>query len=189
VTSLDYNLRQQLRALHTSRSFNLSKREKNEMKTLLSIVLAIALGTAAWAAQIGDTVEKNVPLSQGVAVPFNQPKVVAFIFLDDGVWDVTGLVNLAIFNIPGGNIYSGATISVGVFGMTTEDGHTIINTTPILIPTAVTVIGSALPSRTIDINGDHKPVFLASFETNFSGTQKPGIAWGFISARKIRNNH
>jgi hypothetical protein len=159
------------------------------MKTFLSLALAILTGATAWCAQIGDTVEKNVPLSQGVAVPFGQPKVVAFIFLDDGVWDVTGLVNLVIFNIPGGNVYSGATISVGVFGMTTEDGHTIINTSPILIPTSVTVIGQALPSRTIDVNGDHKPVFLASFETNLSGAQRNGIAWGFISARKIRNNH
>lgn len=156
---------------------------------VVSVVAAVSLITSAFSAQIGDEVQTVVQLSQAKTIVNNQPTVVATIFLDDGVWDVSGLVNLGVFNIQGGNLYSAATISVGVFGMSTEEGHTIINTTKVDVPTAVTVVGQALPSRSVDINGDHKPVFLASFETIFQGAPRNGLAWGFISARKIRNNH
>jgi hypothetical protein len=156
---------------------------------VLAVITAVSLSLSAFSAQIGDVVEKNVSYPDRVTVPSGQPKAIAVIFLDDGVWDISGLVNLVVFNIPGGNLYTGATLAANVFGMSTNDGHTIINTTPVAVPTSTTAVGQAVPSRTVDINGDHKPVFLAAFEQISGGPARDGQAWGFISARKIRNNH
>jgi hypothetical protein len=153
------------------------------MKTFLSIALAIMLGSAAWAAQIGDEVHSNVPIADRVNIPNQQSTEVTHITLDDGVWAISGAVQFFQAFMRTGTVVGGA------ISLTTEltvDGTTLFESAS---PPEY-FIGLGLPSKTIDINGNGVNVFLVGYSQIVNITPPTqSQAWGFISARKIRNNH
>jgi hypothetical protein len=154
----------------------------------LSIGVALAImGSAAWAAQIGDTVQIALDASQRVSVPGHpittgQPVEVTHITLDSGVWLIGGQINFVAFGVPNGAVFwTGGNVSVD---------------TPSFLPTGTAMFQAdktlganpqrpmAVVHRVIDIP-DGTQVFLVA--GNFS----PGLnvqAWGFLTALKVRNH-
>ena len=78
---------------------------------LLSIAVALAImGSAARAAQIGDTVQVSLNAFQRVTVPgapiaTAQPVEVTHITLDSGVWVIGGQINFVAFGVPTGAVF------------------------------------------------------------------------------------
>jgi hypothetical protein len=151
---------------------------------LLSILVAVAIsGSVAWGAQIGDEVHSNVSLAERVNVPNNFATAVTHITLDDGVWAISGQVQFFQAFLRTGCVVGGA---ISPTTNLTVDGTTLfMSASP-----PEYFIGLGLPSKTIDINGNGVPVFLVGYSliTNITPPTQ-SQAWGFISARKIRNNH
>jgi hypothetical protein len=155
------------------------------MTKFILIILASATGLLQ-AAQIGDEVHSNVGMDALVTVPDNVPTAITQISLDDGVWVVSGQINFYEATQPG-TLYVGGNISVGSIMLTT-DGLTLFNGTHFIQANAL-IQGLALPSRSIDINGNGVPVYLVGWSHEPSQLPLHCLAWGFVSARKIRNNH
>ena len=158
------------------------------LKKLLSIGVALAImGSAARAAQIGETVSSIVNINQRVNVPGSlittaQPVEITHITLESGVWMIGGQINFVSVGVPNGAVFwTGGNISLD---------------TPSFLPTGATAIQAektlganplrpmALVHRVVEVE-DGQQVFLTG--GNFS----PALsvqAWGFITAFKVRNH-
>jgi hypothetical protein len=136
--------------------------------------------TSLWAAQIGDTVESKVSIADRVAIPRNAVFEVTHIDLEDGVWSVSA--SLQMFE---GSLNQAALVvgSLNDSLAITADGTQVFMS---VLP-GQNFVGLALPSRTIEVNGS-ATVFLFVYNQSAQLTLRPQ-AWGFVSARKIRNNH
>lgn len=150
---------------------------------LLSIVASLCVASSLMAAQIGDEVHSNVSLENRVNIPNNFSTAVTHITLDDGVWAVSGQVQFFQSFLRTGTVVGGA---ISLTTQLTVDGTTLFNSAS---PPEY-FIGLGLPSKTIDINQDGTNVFLVAYSLIANITPPTqSQAWGFISARKIRNNH
>lgn len=156
---------------------------------LLSIGVALAImGSAARAAQVGDTVQSELGAPQRVNVPgapisSGQPVEITHITLDSGVWMIGGQINFVAFGVPNGAVFwTGGNISVDQ---------------PSFLPTGTAMFHAdktlganpqrpmAVVHRVIEVAEDGQQVFLVA--GNFS----PALnvqAWGFINAFKVRNH-
>ena len=157
------------------------------MKTLLALLIFCA--TTAWSAQIGDSVESKLSLENRIPVPNNQSIAVRTITLDDGVWAVSGLVDYFVSGLDT-NAYIGASINTEL--LISTDGTGLFTTVAGPPPLSFNFPGLALPSKVIEISGNGVPVYLVGWR--WTGLPPINVnaqaqAWGFISARKIRNNH
>jgi hypothetical protein len=154
----------------------------------LSIGVALAImGSAAWAAQIGDTVQATVTVNDRVNVPGsslqNAPTEVTHITLESGVWMISGQINMLAFLPP----------AVGTVFFTAGN---ISLDEPSFEPAATAAVqaerssgGSpirpvALVPRVVEVE-DGQEVFLTAGNFNTGITMS---AWGFITAVKIRNH-
>jgi hypothetical protein len=151
------------------------------IKLLASIVLVITLGSAAWAAQIGDTVESKIGIADRIDIPRNVAFEVTHIDLDDGVWDVSGAIQL----------FEGFINQAAIAAGSLEQDRTTFNVDGTQVFMSVLAgqpfVGLALSSRAIDVNGS-ATIYLLAYNQSAQVTLRPQ-AWGFVSARKIRNNH
>jgi hypothetical protein len=150
------------------------------MKILLTFLLAAFCTATAPAAQIGDTVESKVPLANLVPIPRNQAVAVTHIDLEDGVWDVSGSVQIFEGNmnqvaIAGGSINT-------VIALAVDGTEVFLELAP---PNFFA--GISVPSHAIQIVGSGT-LFLVAYNQSAQTSLQAG-GWGFISARKIRNNH
>jgi hypothetical protein len=155
---------------------------------LLSIAVALAImDSAAWAAQIGDTVQLELPASQRVPVPGHpissgQPVEVTHITLESGVWLIGGQINFVAFGVPNGAVFWTA-------GNISVDAPSFLPTGTAMFQADKTLGANpqrpmAVVHRVIDIP-DGTQVFLVA--GNFS----PDLnvqAWGFLTALKVRNH-
>lgn len=158
------------------------------MRTFLAVALATMLlvGSAARAAQIGESVESKVPIESRVNVPNNLPVAVTQIALDDGVWLVSGLVDFFVFGLST-NAYVGAAIDTSI--TISADGTGLFTTVGGPPPLSFGFPGLALPGKTITIDGNNVPLYLVGW--SLRGPTQPlsqAQAWGFITAVKIRNH-
>jgi hypothetical protein len=154
---------------------------------LLSIGVALAImGSAAWAAQIGDTVQSLVPLSGRVNVPGsalqNLPTEVTHITLDDGVWSISGQINFWGINTAAGSI-------LFIAGNISKDTVTFAPRETAAVQAAPTLGGNlignfALTPRVVEVTNGTEVFLVAG---NFNPTQIIN-AWGFMSAVKVRNH-
>jgi hypothetical protein len=154
------------------------------MKIKLTILLVL-INSLAWAAQIGDSVESKISLPHRIAIPNVTPVAVTSITLEDGVWAVDGLIDYFIFNLTS-NAYVGASIETSV--TLSVDGTGLFTTVPGPPPLSFAFPGLAIPGKVIEINGTGK-VYLVGYRQTVASSPAEAQAWGFISARKIRNNH
>lgn len=153
------------------------------MKRFLSLIVGLLTSASLWAAQIGDSVEKDIAVADRVNIPANTTVPVITITLDDGVWAVSG--QLTFFCLTHGTVFVAGNIDVTPTLST--DGRTLFNSGFAEFNAAY--VGLGLPSHTIEINGNGVPVFLLGAAFKTIGAQPVSQAWGFLSARKIRNNH
>lgn len=153
------------------------------MKTLCSLLSALCLAATTFAAQIGDTVQATVEVQDRVALPTQlEPTEITHIVLDDGVWMISGQINILSLSQPTGTLFTAGNVSVD---------------TPSFLPAATAsvqaerVAGSgnvirpvSLVPRVVEVD-DGTQVFLVGgvFNPNTNVT-----AWGFITAVKIRNH-
>lgn len=154
------------------------------MTKLYSLITAVlAFTITAYSAQIGDTVQATVEVQDRVALPTQlEPTEITHIVLDDGVWSISGQINILSLSQPTGTLFTAGNISVD---------------TPSFSPPATAsvqaerVAGSgnvirpvSLVPRVVEV-GDGTQVFLVGgvFNPNTNVT-----AWGFITAVKIRNH-
>jgi hypothetical protein len=150
------------------------------MKTLSSLLLALLVGASSYAAQIGDTVESKIPITDRVNIPRNLAVEVTHIDLEDGVWSISGSVQMfeGLMNqvaIVGGSINDVVALET--------DGTQVFMT----ILLGQFHMGLSLASRDIEVNGNQR-IYLVGYNQSAQTTLQ-AQAWGFISARKIRNNH
>lgn len=155
---------------------------------LLGIGVALAImGSAARAAQIGDTVQVEVGAPQRVNVPGapisnGQPVEVTHITLESGVWIIGGQINFVAFGVPNGAVFWTA-------GNISLDQPSFLPTGTAMFQADKTLGANpqrpmAVVHRVLEVV-DGQQVFLTA--GNFS----PGLtvqAWGFITATKVRNN-
>lgn len=151
---------------------------------LVSLVLALVMGSAAWASQIGESIESKVPIQNRIGVGNNAPTAVTQIVLDDGVWLVSGLVDYFVFGLVS-NAYIGA--SIGTTVEISTDGTGLFTTVAGPPPLSFGFPGLALPGKTIEIDGNNVPVYLVGWFLR-SPSLAQAQAWGFITAVKIRNH-
>lgn len=152
----------------------------------MSVVVTIMMVSAAWASQIGESVESKVPIQSRVNIPNNISTVVTQIELDSGVWLVSGLIDYFVFGLST-NAYVGAAIDTSITIST--DGTGLFTTVSGPPPLSFAFPGLALPGKTIEIDGDHVPLYLVGW--SLRGPTQPlsqAQAWGFITAVKIRNH-
>jgi hypothetical protein len=64
------------------------------MKTFIALLSLFTLASLTFAAQIGDTVESKIGIAQRIDIPRNVPVEVTHIDLEDGVWAVSGAIQL-----------------------------------------------------------------------------------------------
>lgn len=151
------------------------------IKLLASIALAITLGMVARAAQIGDTVESKIGIAERIDIPRNAIVEVTHIDLEDGVWEVSGAIQM----------FEGFINQAAIAAGSLEQDRTTFNVDGTQVFLSVLpgqpFIGLALSSRAIDVNGS-ATIFLLAYNQSAQVTLTPQ-AWGFVSARKIRNNH
>lgn len=151
------------------------------IKLLASIALAIILGSVAQAAQVGDTVESKIGIADRIDIPRNVAFEVTHIDLEDGVWDVSGAIQL----------FEGFINQAAIAAGSLEIDRTTFNVDGTQVFMSVLAgqpfIGLALSSRAIDVNGS-ATIYLLAYNQSAQMTLRPQ-AWGFVSARKIRNNH
>ena len=158
------------------------------MTKLLSIGIALAImGSAAQAAQIGETVQVSLNAFQrvtvpGAPIPSAQPVEITHITLESGVWVIGGQINFVAFGVPNGAVFwTGGNISLDE---------------PSFLPSGTAMFHAdktlganpqrpmALVQRVVEVE-DGQQVFLTA--GNFS----PALnvqAWGFITALKVRNH-
>jgi hypothetical protein len=154
------------------------------MKYLFNLIMiTLGLGVAGNAAQIGDEVHSNVGFSQAVVIPENVPVAVTHIILEDGVWDITGMVDFYEPPHAMATVLTGMNIGVNAVALPID--ATLFRTCQVTNGAPV-VDGIGYPGRAVDINGT-QTVYLVAYKHEAVGPACYG--WGFISARKIRNNH
>jgi hypothetical protein len=148
------------------------------MKTLTAILCLLA--TVAFGAQIGDTVESKVPIGDRVAIPRNLAVELTHIDLEDGVWSISGSVQ----------VFEGFMNQSAILGGSINDVVALETDGTQVFMTALVGqyhMGLSLASRDIEVNGS-ATVYLVVYNQSAQTTLRPE-AWGFVSARKIRNNH
>jgi hypothetical protein len=148
------------------------------MKTLTAIICLLA--TVAFGSQIGDTIESKVSLANRINIARNVVQEVTHIDLDDGVWAVSGSIQVFEGFMNQSAIVGGALNDD--LALTTDGTQVFLS-----VLQGQFFVGLALPSRTIDVNGN-ATIFLVVYNQSAQLTLRPQ-AWGFLSARKIRNNH
>jgi hypothetical protein len=154
---------------------------------LLRIGIALAMITAATAAQIGDSVTATLNAFQRVTIPGSpisspNPVEITHVTLESGVWIISGQINIVAFGVPNGAVFwTGGNISLDQ---------------PSFLPTgtacfhAERTLGAnpqrpmSLVQRVVEVE-DGQQVFLTA--GNFSPALNVS-AWGFITAFKIRNH-
>jgi hypothetical protein len=158
-------------------------------KKLLSIGVALAImGSAARAAHIGDSVQVIVPIDQRVNVPGSRlqdmPTAVAEITLDDGVWSISGQINMGSpFVVMNTLLFIAGNISLDEPSFEPRGTAAVSRSRA---TEAGSLIGNmALVPRVIEV-GDGTHVFLVA--GNFNPDLTTLGAWGFITAVKIRNH-
>jgi hypothetical protein len=157
---------------------------KRRMNKLCSLIIgAVLLAATAYSAQIGDTVQATVEVQDRVALPTQlEPTEITHITLDDGVWMISGQINILSLSQPTGTLFTAGNISV--------DEPSFLPA-PTAAVQAERVAGSgnvirpvALVPRVVEVDNGTQ-VFLVGgvFNPNTNVT-----AWGFITAVKIRNH-
>ena len=154
---------------------------------IASIALAMFMGMAAQAAQIGDTVQVSLNAFQRVTVPgapitTAQPVEVTHITLESGVWVIGGQINFVAFGVPNGAVFWTA-------GNISLDEPSFLPSGTAMFQADKTLGANpqrpmALVQRVVEVV-DGQEVFLTA--GNFS----PALnvqAWGFITALKVRNH-
>jgi hypothetical protein len=155
---------------------------------LTTIALAIIMGSAVRAAQIGDSVQDVVPIDERVNVPGSRlqdmPTTVAEITLDSGVWSISGQINM------GSPFVAMNTLLFIAGNISLDEPSFEPRGTAAVSRTRATEAGSlignmALVPRVVEVeDGTH--VFLVA--GNFNPSLTDLGAWGFITAVKIRNH-
>ena len=157
---------------------------------LLRIAVALAImgmGSAARAAQIGETVQVSLNAFQRVTVPgapitTAQPVEITHITLESGVWVIGGQINFVAFGVPSGAVFWTA-------GNISLDEPSFLPSGTAMFQADKTLGANpqrpmALVQRVVEV-ADGQEVFLVA--GNFS----PALnvqAWGFITALKVRNH-
>lgn len=151
------------------------------MKQLIySLIVGLLCASSAVAAQIGDTVESKVSLGERIDIPRNVVVAITSIDLEDGVWAVSGSAQ----------VFEGFMNQAAIVGGSLNDeiALTVDGTQTFLsVLTGQFFVGAPMSSRTIEVNGN-ATIYLLVYNQSAQTTLRPQ-AWGFISARKIRNNH
>jgi len=152
-------------------------------KLLSGLALALLLTATAIAAQIGDSVQKIVTVEDRVTLPVQlQPTTVTSITLDDGVWSISGQLNILSLSQPAGTLFTAGNISIDEpsfepDGTAAVQAERIAGVGNVIRPVA-------LVPRVVEVdNGTN--VFLVAGVFNPNGQV---TAWGFITAVKIRNH-
>jgi hypothetical protein len=151
------------------------------MKTFIALLSLFTLASLTFAAQIGDTVESKIGIAQRIDIPRNVPFEVTHIDLEDGVWDVSGAIQLFEGFINQAAIAAGS-LEIDRTTFDVDGTQVFMSVLP-----GQPFVGLALSSRAIDVNGS-ATIYLLAYNQSAQVTLTPQ-AWGFISARKIRNNH
>jgi hypothetical protein len=154
------------------------------MKTkLLSGLIALCLAASAYAAHVGDSVQQIVTVEDRVPLPVQlEPTTVTSIVLDDGVWSISGQLNILSLAQPVGTLFTAGNISVGTpsfepDGTASVQAERVAGLGNIIRPVA-------LVPRIVEVS-DGTHVFLVAGVFNPNGQV---TAWGFITAVKIRNH-
>jgi hypothetical protein len=146
----------------------------------LSLLFSALLALTSQAAQIGDTVESKVSLGDRIDIPRNVVVAITSVDLEDGVWAVSGSAQ----------VFEGYLNQSAIVGGSLNDeiALTVDGTQTFLsVLAGQYFVGAPMSSRTIEVNGS-ATIYLLVYNQSAQTTLRPQ-AWGFISARKIRNNH
>jgi hypothetical protein len=157
------------------------------MKKLVTIAAAVMIVASAQAAQIGDTVESVVTIFDRIQVSPNTVADIAFVDVEDGVWSMSGSVNLFVQGPNGKIVFYAGGITPDTIDAT--DGRTVFGSVTIWngrVDPPIPVV-----SRDIDIvTPPHttKRIYLSAWVYPSGFTPGNIQAYGFLSGRKIRNN-
>jgi hypothetical protein len=154
---------------------------------LISIGVALAImGSAAGAAQIGDTVQAVVPLENRVTIPGSVlqdlPTEVTHITLESGVWSISAQVNMLAFQAPNQAVF--------FVGANINPDSVAFENAPLAEVVLERLFGGntvrplTMVPRIFDVE-DGTDVFLVA--GNFNPAMNIS-AWGFITALKVRNH-
>jgi hypothetical protein len=145
--------------------------------------MATLLTATAFAAHVGDSVQQIVTVGDRVTLPVQlEPTTVTSIVLDDGVWSISGQINILSLSQPAGTLFTAGNISIdepsfAPDGTAAVQAERVAGLGNIIRPVA-------LVPRVIEVtDGTH--VFLVAGVFNPNGHV---TAWGFITAVKIRNH-
>jgi hypothetical protein len=157
-----------------------------QFKTPLLITLALlcfGLLPRAQAAQIGDTIQQIVTVGDRVTLPTQlEPTEITHIILEDGVWSISGQINILSLSQPSGTLFTAGNISVDTpsfepDGTANVQAERVAGLGTIIRPVS-------LVPRVVEVdNGTSVFLVAGVFNPNTNVS-----AWGFITALKIRNH-
>jgi hypothetical protein len=159
----------------------------------LSIVAAFAVLTTGIisASNVGDVVESQRQNGQRITLPANGALApIAGVVLDEGVWMVSGHVNLVTFQAPPGLFV--ITSQISQFPFSPQPSATQSVDWEIQVGTHNNIFNISLPSRMIDvphdIAGGQATYFVVCGVREAPGATQTTDGWGFISAVKVANH-